>query len=308
MKLAALFWFYKEVDICVNRLRILRKHNPDIQVFGLYGGNPDQANEFQSRLSPYLNDFYAFTQDKSPHWKWYHGDQMIVDWYRQRGVSLSWDTIFVAQWDMLVFEKLNRLFSMLKKDELLLSGLRPVKEVDPWWYYVRPGSNERDEYQRFIAYIREKHGYDDEPLCCEFIVSCLPRSFLEKYQAIPEPELGFLEYKIPTYAQIFSTPLRRDHPHQPWWGDAPGADTVPLLARALNSETKNVPLRIIEAHRLWPLGRRIFHPVFDAYPEKWVDRLRQIGSEILHDEIKKRWWRWHHKRMVQKSTGIPPQP
>jgi len=30
MKLAILFWFYKEQEICENRLKLLRKYNPEI--------------------------------------------------------------------------------------------------------------------------------------------------------------------------------------------------------------------------------------------------------------------------------------
>jgi len=294
--LAALFWFYKSPELCENRLRLLRRHNPETPIYGLFGGDPAEAPLYQQRLAPWLDDFYVFTEERSPHWKWYHGDRMIVDWYRQRGHELDWDTVFIAQWDMLVFDALSEQFSMLKKDELLLSGLRPVREVDPWWYYVRPNSEERAEYERFVAYMRKHHGYDGPPLCCEFIVACLPRSFMQRYADISEPELGFLEYKIPTYAQIFGTRLCLDHPHQPWWGDAPDADSVPLLARGLNSEAHNVPLRVIEAHRLWPWGRRIFHPVFDLYPMEQPERLARIAAEIFNDEIKKRWWQWHQKR------------
>jgi len=39
MKLAVLFWFYKEPEICHNRLEILRQHNPTVPIYGLYGGD-----------------------------------------------------------------------------------------------------------------------------------------------------------------------------------------------------------------------------------------------------------------------------
>lgn len=301
MKLACLFWFYKSPELCENRLSILRRYNPEISIYGLYGGDLLEASVFKNRLAPFLDDFYAFPEARSSHWKWYHGDQMIAHWYAHRGQALDWDTIFVAQWDMLVFDSLQNQFSMLRQDELLLSGLRPVSEVDPWWYYVRPDSEERLEYEQFITFVREVHDYKDEPLCSEFIVACLPRSFLSRYVDIPRPDLGFLEYKIPVYAQIFGTPLCRHHPHQPWWGDHPDAQSEPLLARALNSETQNVPLRVIEAHRLWPWGRKIFHPVFDDYPTGTAERMTRIAEEIYHDELKRRWWQWH-KRYFDKHS------
>jgi len=157
---ACLFWFYKSPELCENRLRIFRRHNPDTPIYGLFGGNPTEAHLFEQRLAPWLDDFYVFIQKRTSHWKWYHGDQMIMDWFRQRGQRLNWDTVFIAQWDMLVFDALSNQFSMLKKDELLLSGLRPVSQVDPWWYYVRPNSPEREEYERFIDYVRVRHEFE----------------------------------------------------------------------------------------------------------------------------------------------------
>lgn len=302
-ELACLFWFYKSPELCENRLKLLRKHNPNIKVYGLYGGDPSLSAEFEARLSVYLDDFYIFSQDCSSHWKWYHGDQMIVDWFRQRGQYLAWDTIFIAQWDMLVFDSLTNLFPSLQKDELLLSGLRPVHEVEPWWYYIRPGSEERQEYDRFIKHVRDTYSYDQEPLCCEFIVACLPRTFLIQYQGIPKPELGFLEYKIPIYAQLFGIKLNMDHPHQPWWGDAPDAKKASVFSRGLNSETTNVPLRVIEAHRIWPWGRRIFHPVFGIYPENTAVRIGRALREIWNDEFKMAWWKWHHARQKKRLTN-----
>jgi hypothetical protein len=291
VQLAILFWFYKFPEICENRLKILRHYNPEIQIFGLYGGDPQQSDQFESRLKPFLNDFYIFREDRSPHWRWYHGDRMIAHWFAQHGHVLSWDTIFIAQWDMLVFADIKPQLSCLRRGELLLSGLRPIKEVDPWWWYIRPDSPERIEFENFMSFVKEEHAYRDEPICCEFIVACLPREFLSKYVGITNPELGFLEYKIPIYAQIFGIPLRIDHPHQPWWGDDPSTRNASLFARALNSETQNVPLRVIDMHRAMPWGRRIFHPVFDIYPLSVCERAKKIWLEIYVDEIKKRWWR-----------------
>ena len=300
MKLACLFWFYKSPGLCENRLRVLRRYNPQLSIFELYGGNLAEADHFERRLAPYLDDFYAFPEARASHWKWYHGDQLIARWHAERGHALDWDTIFVAQWDMLVFDRLQDQFSMLRKDELLLSGLRPIGEVESWWYYTRPGSEERAEYERFMAFVRREYAFEQAPLCSEFIVACLPRSFLARYVEIPQPELGFLEYKIPVYAQIFDTPICRRHPHQPWWGDAPNAQAAPLLGRTLNSEAQPVPLRVIDAHRLWPWGSRIFHPVFDPYPEGIAARMSKIAAEVYREELKRRWWRWHYRHLGKR--------
>ncbi len=291
MRPAILFWFYKDAELCANRLEILRRFNPRASIFGLFGGELAEADRFRRRLGGFLDDFYAFPHQREARWKWYHGDQLLASWYRERGASLRWETIFVAQWDMLVFGEVGQLFDRLNPGELLFSGLRPLKEVEAWWWYTRPGSAEREECLRFLDFVRLRHGFSDEPMCGEFIVVCLPRPFLERYAQIPEPDLGFLEYKIPTYARIFGTPFCRDPRYDPWWGDDPASRGVPLLGRALNSETQEVPLRSIVCHLAWPAGRRIFHPVFQPYPHDAVGRLRAVVREVVREELKPRWWR-----------------
>jgi hypothetical protein len=291
MKLAMLFWFYKDPDLCANRLAIMRRHNPDASIFGLYGGDPLQSGDFQSKLGPLLDDFYVFPEPRSVQWKWYHGDQMISAWYRSRGVDLDWDTIFIAQWDMLVFGRLDRLFRNLRAGQLLISGLRPISEVEAWWSHLRPGSEDHRRYLDFLSHVRQRHGFSQDPQCGEAIVLCLPRNFLERYAAIPEPELGFLEYKIPIYAQIFGTPFCTDHPYAPWWGDDPSTTRAGILARSLNAESAEVPLRTIVAHLAIPRGRRIFHPVFQTYPLTASKLAARVTKEVLDAEIRPRWWR-----------------
>lgn len=89
MKIAILFWFYKEPQVCENRLKILRKYNPDTPIYGLYGGDSKDENIHRSILNKYLDDFYVFNKKRDTNWKWLHGDLMITDWYRERGVKLS---------------------------------------------------------------------------------------------------------------------------------------------------------------------------------------------------------------------------
>jgi len=291
MKLALLFWFYKDLDVCENRLQLLRKFNPDTPIYGLFGGTLDDAAAFEKRLGTYLNDFYIFTEDRPKEWKWYHGDQMVTHWFRERGRQLAWDTIFIAQWDMLVFGDVRQRFASLNKDEILLSGLRPIREVESWWWYLRPESQDRENYLAFLKHVKENYQYNCEPQCCQFIVACLPRRFLESYSEISQAELGFLEYKIPIYAQIFGIPFCTNHPYQPWWADDPTTRNTPVLGRALNADVENVSLRSIAANLLRPRGARIFHPVFQAYPLHLLQRVWHLAREVSAEVIKPRWWR-----------------
>ena len=269
-KLAVLFWFYKEPHICENRLKLLRKYNPDMPIYGLYGGDPQEASDYEQLLARYLDDFYVFGQERDSQWKWLHGDLVIADWYSRRGHQLSWDTIVVVQWDMVVYGPIQKVFSMLQRDQVLLSGLRPIDEVEQQWSWTSPDyPDRRAEYLRFLDRVQKHFDFDSRPLCCLFVVVCLSRGFLDQYSRIEQPELGFLEYRVPIYAQVFRVPFCTDHPFEPWWdGIDPFRRDLPLMAWQ-----RRVDRRTMLGHLLNPWGARVFHPYRELAPigpRQWI--------------------------------------
>lgn len=264
VKLGILFWFYKDALLCENRLRLLRRNNRGVPVFGLYGGAPDRVNEFESVLGHELDDIWAFPSEKDSEWKWRNGDLMIAQWFSERGTHLDWDAVFLAQWDMVVCAPIHRFLPPMSRGEMLISGLRPVREVEGWWQWVR-GEN-LVEYRRFLEVVAEHHGPIADPLCCQFIAMVLPRDFLERYSTIDQPELGFLEYKVPVYAQAFGIPLVPDTCFRPFWPEEP-RERPPKRTDALMHAWRSplrLPVMLYEAKR--PHGRRVFHPYRGIYP------------------------------------------
>ncbi|HAX77128.1 MAG TPA: hypothetical protein DCY88_15160 [Cyanobacteria bacterium UBA11372] len=297
MKLAILFWFYKEPEICKNRLEIIRQSNPNISIYGLYGGDLADAERHRLVLDPYLDDFYAFPENKDSLWKWLQGDLLLTHWYRERGKDLSWDTILIVQWDMLVFGAVEQLFSMLQKDQILLSGLRPIAEVEDDWSWVTPKiPDRRQQYLEFLDHIRTTYDYRQEPLGCLFIVVCLPRIFLDKYSRVEQPELGFIEYRIPMYAQIFGIPFCENHPFQAWWVDvdpvfrvknpikrAFNAFNLRFNPNPLNPARRDISLIPIYKHLNAKTGARIFHPYQQSFPMKKRQLLKALLNELKQD-------------------------
>jgi hypothetical protein len=283
MKLAVLFWFYKDVEICVNRLQLLRKHNKHIEIYGLYGGNLKNAKDFERALAPYLNDFYCFDGIQDPLWKWRNGDLMIATWYRERGVQFNWDTIAVVQADMLVLDNVHTLFKGLKKEEILLSSVRPVKEVLSWWYWI---SEHKGLYQDFYQYLVEKYGYKQEPVCCQFVVACLPQTFLKKFSEIENPELGFIEYRVPMYAQLFGVPFSNLKGFDCWWGDDPQMKEVPVYNKTLIADKVPIPLWVVLYNSLLRKNK-IFHP-FDYFFPFTISGSILLAKQLVNEKGVKR--------------------
>jgi len=295
MKLAILFWCYKNADLCEDRVKNLRKLNPETSIYVLFGGEPSNSKKFELTLKPYIDDFFTFDETPPPsaddvqfregaYWKYYFGDLLISSWYRNCGARLGWDTIIIVQWDMLILGSISEIFSTLQEDQILLSGLRPVGEVEDKWVWVAPSElQNRRIYLDFLAFVKDRYAYSQEPLGFVAIVMGLPRTFLEKFSHIQRPELGFMEYRVPIYAQIFGTPFCTDHRFTPWWG-------------AVEPYKKNSTLRA----RPWPIskltilrnlfnpkGSRVFHPYFGPTPSGLLGWGRAVLASFL---------RWREKK------------
>ena len=278
MKLAILFWCYKRLDLCIDRLVHLRQYNPDAPIYVLFGGEPSDAPEWEKALTPYVDDFYAFDGDPPPgyensegyrggvFWKYVHGDWMFSAWFRERGRHLEWDTFVVIQWDMLMYGPIEEVFSCLEPDQCLFSGLRPIREVEDKWLWVAPSqTNARETYLEFLDHVREHYGFDGDPLCCLAIVVCLSRAFMEKFVTIERAELGGLEYRLPIYAQAFDIPLCHDHPFRPWWAAVePNRPGITLRARPVEIWIPTILYNLARKK-----GGRIFHPYWRPAPKNF---------------------------------------
>lgn len=257
MELAILFWFYKEPEICINRLELIRKHNPNIKIYGLYGGDHAEEQNFKDKLSPYLNDFYI-SSERDPDWKWINGDLVLLEWYENRGKNLTWDSIAIIQWDMLVFDELYKQFPEIKKGEIFLSGLQELDEhTENDWDWTSPSGKERTNFENFLAYIRNKYGFTEKPLCCLFVLEVIPKAFFEKYSQVQNKLVGMLEYKIPTYAKIFNIPFYIKDKGVCWQGEP---TLFPLNAIPQEIETEYITKELSK-----PNGWRIFHPYFKIW-------------------------------------------
>lgn len=262
MNLAILFWFYKEVDICENRLQLLKKYNPNMKIFGLYGGTQKESEKYEHILGEYLDDFYIFDGTADVNWKWINGDLMILDWYDKRGKMLTWDSVVVVQWDMLVFDSLKSQFANLNKGEIYLSGLRSLdSSIEKRWHWTNTYSGERKNYLAFLEYVKKEYGYEDRPpMCCLFVLQVFPKVFFEKYLTVKDKEIGMLEYKVPMYAKIFGIPFFKKDMGIYWSMSQSVSNNAPLNAKAVE-----VSHGFIEKELHKKDGWRIFHPYFKMW-------------------------------------------
>lgn len=265
MRLAILFWCYRAAPFCVQRLRTLRHYNPSTPIYVLFSGRSLDEQDFARAMASLIDDFYAYKVPTHPAWRWLNGDLVIAEWFRARGRLLSWDTIAVVQWDMLVLGSVDRVFEGLKADQILLSGTRPIREVEGWWSWVnRDHVAHRARFEQFVTHLGTTFGSLREPFCCVFVVACLPRTFLTLYERYAS-DAGFLEYRVPMYAQALGIPFADSVRFPVWIREDPRARWYNVRARALNGFGREIAWSIIALQMSLPNGSRLFHPVRRDY-------------------------------------------
>lgn len=282
-KLAILFWYYKEPETCANRIHSLRKLNPNISIFGLYGGNPDQFSVYEDLFGNILDDNWCYLDYQDSAWKWRHGDLVINAWYREKGLHLAWDTLIIMQWDMLALAPVGQIFSPLIKDEIYLPGLRPIEELEHHWWWTKPNTPQGEEYALFKSQLSDQYGFSGPYQACQFVTAALPRSFLNHYAKIQNPELGFLEYKLAAYANLFGTPIRQLPRLQVTW---PGNwnKTTRVTLTAAKREIRDIDIAL---ERLTPSGARLFHPVLRPFPITLSGTIKLMAQALTHMALKR---------------------
>lgn len=283
---AVLFWFYADPRLCRNRLDVIRRHNPGVPVYGLFGGDPADAARFRDALDSRLDDFWAFDEPRSSKWKWSHGDVMLAAWYEARGRHLEWDHVFLAQWDLLVLAPVADLVPPLADDDVLLAGVRPVAAVADRYVFVR-GGHEPD-YRAFLASFEAQFGAV-EPLSCVVVVAALPRRLLGAYRDLDAADTGYIEYRLPTLARAIGLHIVTDDERFPVWRPADVASgRPPRRARFLTGARRPVLLPSILVELAKPHGARLFHPYHGLFPidARWA---RQAPGAALAAGVRSGW-------------------
>jgi hypothetical protein len=252
-----LFHFYSLIDLCRSRVALLQLFNPGVRIFGLYGGPGDMVREARA-LEACGIEHVHYDPRRLPAWNWKNTDLAVAGWYRDVGRSVSFDRLDVVQWDLLFFAPLDRVYPVVPKDAVALSGLVPLADVAHIWAWT---VDERfaGESAAFVARIREQFGERVALYACVGPGYSLSQAFLERYVRLDVDDVGHDELRLPVFAQIVGVELV-DTGFYPRWVDAD-------VERTFNADAAEIDPSVVASELAQPYGRRVFHPCrerFDA--------------------------------------------
>ncbi|MDR1223315.1 MAG: beta-1,6-N-acetylglucosaminyltransferase [Tannerella sp.] len=189
-----LFRFHKNPPVCLNRIELLKLYNPDIPIYGIYGGNEEDFRTFDELVNGHLAGVYRI-KNRTGDWNWQNFDLALREWYRDCGKEIDFDTAYVVEWDLLLFVPLNEIYAGINKNELDITGLTPLSSVENQWSWTTGAL--RDGYVRLMEFVQKTYACSKASFASLGPGLCFPKSFLAGYSAIDVPELSNDEVRVP---------------------------------------------------------------------------------------------------------------
>jgi Coenzyme PQQ synthesis protein D (PqqD) len=200
-----LFRFHDQFDGCRERLRILRHFNPDVPIYGLYGGPSegwDDARECVEDAVVHLHMWSAV----DPTWKWMHAELAVKEWFRTYGHAIAFDLLYEYEYDMLMCAPLRELYPPLPANGLAFSAVRTTESMANRWMWItheayRPG------YLAFCDYLAERYGVASIDQVVLGPGPLLTRRFLTEFCELEDCDLVHNELSYPAFAQALGFTL-----------------------------------------------------------------------------------------------------
>lgn len=281
MKRIILFRFHTYPSICANRVDLLKKYNPQADMFGLYGGPEKKYAAFEKALRPHLKHIYCI-QGKTRFWKWKNADLALKDWYEDVGRTIPFDVLHLIEWDLLLFDSLDSIYKEIPEGSIGVASLIPVAEIGTDWVWTNKEPF-KAEFTRLLDFVTRTHGYDMNPYAIQGPGLCLPRKFLEMYCDNDIPELCNDEIRIPVFSQIFGFPMYNVRFCEKWPDkNNPGTFHCQLFPE--------IPTRTIIKELEDSSGKRVFHPYRRTLAIN--DEVRNPGIIVRASESLASSWKW----------------
>lgn len=233
-----LFRFHKNADICANRIKILKKQNDNIPIYGV----GEDINGINKLYNNGLESLHTIN-NKSDRWKWLNGDFVIQDWYNSKGKDIDFDICYVIEWDMILTDSINSIYSHIGKNSVGITGLKPVNKVKQNWLNGR-----YNEIKYLIDYLSKERciSYNDLEVGI-FPGISLPKPFLEDIDSLDVPNVANDEIRISILANILDYNVKKTNLFDP------------------NNDKFNTRNNIIEPSEITH-NKKAYHPVRDIVP------------------------------------------
>ena len=250
MSFIVLYRYHTNFELVKSRLRLIKHIDPNIPIYGIYGGSKEDFLESSKVLNEFLEDNYLVKVEDG-RWKWLHADITYKMWYEDVGKNIDFEFASVLEWDLLYLEKIQNLFPNINKNSICLSGIIEENKVTNYWYWAR--NVHQKKRTEFFNKIKEYYGQSVVNYAMLGPGLCMPKEFLEGLSRIKlfEADLSD-EIKIPIWAQILGFDLISNNFYRKWFSF--------FELKYFNANVVDVQFETVKRELDKKNGRRAFHP------------------------------------------------
>jgi len=265
----ALFHFHDRFELCRSRVKFLKRLNPGLPVFGLYGGDPRGFERARVLESAGLISIHCTSREGSAWSRWKDTDLAVSEWYQRFGCTIPFSRVHVIQWDLLFCSGLSEAYRRVHERAVALTGLISLRRIAHTWDWTANSELAQDG-QKLLQWVKDEFHYADEPLACIGPGYSLPRAFLHRYSAMRIASLGHDELRLPLFAQILGFDLVDTGFYDGW--------TNPDTERHFNADGREADPAAVAIELAKRDGCRVFHPCRERFDEMVVDSIARSLS------------------------------
>ena len=200
-----LYRFHDQFDVCRERLRLLRHFNPDVPIYGLYGGRREDWYDARQSVKDAVVHLHMWSA-ADPHWKWLHPELAVKEWFRAYGDALPFDLLYEYEYDMLVCAPLHELYPPLPANGLAFHAEALTESVASQWQWTTHRRFRRN-YLAFCDYLAKRYGVDSIEQRILGPGQLLTRKFLTAFCQLEDCDLVHNEIAYPAFAQVLGFTL-----------------------------------------------------------------------------------------------------
>lgn len=253
-----LFRFHSNYEICKERIKILKYFNPEIPIYGLFGGDKSDWDIVKNTFQDSPLEEIEISTNTNRYWKWLHPEHTLREWYQLYGARIPFDLLFDEEWDILPAASLSEIYEKTPGlKSIALTGLEDFEKVKNRWRWVT-GEFHKEDFTRFNEYIKNAFGIEKVTYASLGPGQIFTRQFLEDFSSL-SLDMSFVnpivsEIIYPVVAQILNYKVI-DTGLYPGWSNREEAIKffncwyIPIEKNVITQEINKVN------------GRRIFHPV-----------------------------------------------
>ncbi|MBK8805450.1 MAG: hypothetical protein IPO21_01885 [Bacteroidales bacterium] len=245
-----IYRYHNNFELVYQRLKLIKLYDPEIKIYGIYGGNKDAFQEATNTLAEFLeNNFIIPIEDG--RWKWLHADLTYKLWYSQIGKHIDFDFAFILEWDLLIMGSLTDIYPPLEADTLYCTGLIPIEKIKRFWFWT--DVNNKPLIDSFVDKTQNLFKKKIIPYASLGPGLCAPKSFFEGLLNLEIFEAYITdEVKIPIWAQIIGLKIKNNNFYNKWFSY--------FEMKYFNANVLNISDKVVSKEMTKKNGRHAFHP------------------------------------------------